>query len=471
MKTNSIFFRLFTLFLMFTILLVGALWILQVMFLPDYYEIKKTENIKRNIIELDQLIDSEHFSQQSLDQIADISERLNGRIVIYDFNGNILHFEGSQGMMRELRITREQIEKLKTDKIIIYKNDVVRGNNEFLAVLYLGSGFIYHVLTPFQAIEDAVSITRGFYFFLVLTGVVISSFMAWIFAKRITKPLLELNVLAGEIASLNFGKKWERERKDEIGELGSSLNKLSQNLEKKIKELKIELEKEKNLDKLRKNFVSRVSHELQTPIAIINGHIEALNDGIPQTEDDKKEYLKIIERETLKMSVLIKDLLDLTQLESGVFRINYNKFSYLDLLAKKIEGFGLLVKDKKIEIEQKVDSDVIVIYGDEFRIDQVLNNFLQNAVNNTAENGKIILSIFDSEDLVRTEIFNTGNNIPEEIMMSIWEPFFKGEEKKGTGIGLAIVKNIIELHGGNVSVENLKDGVSFSFTIPKTKKE
>lgn len=471
MKTNSIFFRLFTLFLIFTILLVGALWILQVMFLPDYYEIKKTENIKKNIIELDQLIDSEHLSQQALDQIADISERLNGRIVIYDFNGNILHFEGSQGMMRELRITREQIEKLKTDKIIIYKNDVVRGNNEFLAVLYLGSGFIYHVLTPFQAIEDAVSITRGFYFFLVLTGVVISSFMAWIFAKRITKPLLELNVLAGEIASLNFGKKWERERKDEIGELGSSLNKLSQNLEKKIKELKIELEKEKNLDKLRKNFVSRVSHELQTPIAIINGHIEALNDGIPQTEDDKKEYLKIIEKETLKMSVLIKDLLDLTQLESGVFRINYNKFSYLDLLAKKIEGFGLLVKDKKIVIEQKVDSDEIVIYGDEFRIDQVLNNFLQNAVNNTAENGKIILSIFDSEDLVRTEIFNTGNNIPEEIMMSIWEPFFKGEEKKGTGIGLAIVKNIIELHGGNVSVENLKDGVSFSFTIPKTKKE
>lgn len=467
MRFKSIFSNLFLFLIIFTLILVGSLWTFQLLFLPDYYENKKVETIKTSIVEIDEIIQKENFSEDALEKIVTTTERLNGRIIIYDLNGEIILQEGPQGMMRETRLSRDQVAQLKIEKNMVYKTNAVRGNSEFLAYLSLGIDNIYLVLTPFQAIEDAISITSGFYLLLFLGGIIIALILAYFFAGRISKPLIKLNKVASDIASLNFNSKWDGERSDEIGQLGNSLNKLSYNLEKALSDLQEELEKEKNLDKLRKNFVSRVSHELQTPIAIINGHIEALNDQIPQSDEEKNEYLKIVEKETNKMSKLIKDLLDLTQLESGTFRIKKHIINYSDLIEEKLNSFKILLKEKNIHIIKNYTSDNINIYGDEYRIDQVLNNFIQNAINNTSEEGKIEINIIEDKNYVKTEIINEGKNIPEDIIYHIWEPFFKGEERKGTGIGLAVVKSIINLHGGVTGVENLENGVKMYFSIPK----
>lgn len=467
MKTNSIFSKIFIYFIVFTLILVGTIWISQNFFLPEYYENKKIEIIKSSISTIDETIQKEEFSDNSINIITDISERLNGRITVFDSQGKVLLYEGSQGMMRETRITREEIQKLSEEKFLVYKTNTIRGNNEFLAALAKGENYIYLVLTPFQAIEDAITIAQDFYIFILAGGLLIALLLSYIFANKTSKPLLELNKLAGEIAELDFSGKWNYKRTDEIGQLGNSLNKVSLNLEKSLNDLQNELEKEKTLDKLRKNFVSRVSHELQTPIAIINGHIEALNDGVFQSEEEKEEYLNIIEKETTKMSNLIKDLLDLTQLESGTFKIKKEKINYSELVENKLNSFKILFNEKQINVSKEIFKENIFLNIDSYRLEQVLNNLIQNAINNTYNRGKITLKIAEEGNFIRTEVFNEGKNIPEEILPYIWEPFFKGEEKKGTGIGLAIVRNIINLHEGNAGVENLEDGVMFYYNIPK----
>ncbi|MDD4344151.1 MAG: HAMP domain-containing protein, partial [Eubacteriales bacterium] len=262
MKKNSIFFRFFIYFIIFTLILVGTIWFSQVFFLPEYYQSKKVEIIESSVLTIDEMIQKEELSDNTLNLITDISERLNGRITIFDFQGKVVLYEGSQGMMRETRITKEEIQKLSEEKFIVYKTNAIRGSNEFLAALAQGDKYIYLVLTPYQAIEDAISIAQNFYLFILAGGILIALLLAYIFASKISKPLLELNELAGDIASLDFSGKWKYKRSDEIGQLGDSLNEVSVNLERSLKDLQNELEKEKNLDKLRKNFVSRVSHEL-----------------------------------------------------------------------------------------------------------------------------------------------------------------------------------------------------------------
>lgn len=467
MKLNSIFSRLFIYFISFTLILVGSLWASQIIFLPDYYQSKKVDIINKSIFEIDELVQKENFNENTLEKINETVEILNGRIIVYDKKGIILYEDGFPGMMREKRISQDKIERVLKEKTFVYKTNAIRGNNEFLSVLSLGKNNIYLFLTPFQEIKSAIAITRDFYLFLVLGGILISFALAYFFALKISKPLIELNNFAGDIADLNFGQRWNIERNDEIGELGNSLNKVSLNLEKNLSDLQEELDKEKNLDKMRKNFVSRVSHELQTPIAIINGHIEALGDGIPQSTQEREEYLSIIENETTKMSKLIKDLLDLTQLESGNFRIEKKAFNYLKLMKTKINTFQLLFKGKNIEIIQDFHSENIILNGDEYKIDQVLNNLLQNAINNCKDGGRIIIKTIEEKDWIKTEIYNEGEKIPEKILPFIWIAFYKGEEKKGTGIGLAVVKSIINLHGGEIGVSNKDKGVEFYFTIPK----
>ena len=468
MKIRSIFTRTFIFFLLFTFILVSALWLTQNSFLPGYYKDQKIKIINSYLVDIDNSISLEGFSQNSLEKIETYSELLNGRIIIFDLQGNFLLYEGMQGQMRDARISEEQISRVLLGETLFDTTSNVRGNTEFLSVLSAGANNIYLLLTPFQAIEDAISISQGFFFYLFIAGMLLALILSWIFAGMISKPLVGLNKIAKNMASLNFEKKWISDRYDEIGELGGSLNILAENLENAISDLKSELAKEKNMDKMRKGFVARVSHELQTPIAIINGYIEALIDEIPQTKEEKVHYLKIIESEIIKISHLIRDLLDLSQLESGTFKISMENFDYFDLLEKRLDNFGILLGEKNISLEKEYPDKTIYINGDSYRIEQVLNNIIQNAVNHTPEGGNIKISVKETESGWLTEVYNEGEHLSEDVLQMIWEAFYKAKEKKeGTGIGLAIVKNIIELHGGRYGARNWEKGVCVYFELNK----
>lgn len=470
MKIQSIFSRLFLYFLIFTVILISILWIVQNRYLPQYYQQEKVKILAGYGQEIEENIGNRALDQTSLNIVQNILKSMNGRIAIFDRNGRMLHQEGMRGQLRGTRIPPEQLQNVLEGNTVSYHVLGTRGNLEFLIVVVPGENYIYLMQTHFQSIEQAISITRGFYLYLFIVGFVTALLLAVLFSKKIINPLVKLNNIAKEMTKLNFQVAWEDQRSDEIGQLGQSLNFLTDQLKKTIGELGKELQKEKSLVKMRKEFVSRVSHELQTPIAIIRGYLEALEDEIPPDEKEREEHFRIIEAEIYKMSNLIKEMLDLGQLESGIFKVNKKPFNYNQLMEKIFIKFEQMKNEKHITFDIKENLTDPWVMGDEYRIEQVFTNLLQNAVNHTQNNGSIKITVNDKDSDIWTEIYNEGEKILEKDLPYIWESFYKGESKKtGTGLGLAIVKNVLELHHSRYGIENMDKGVCFYFTIQKHK--
>ncbi len=293
----------------------------------------------------------------------------------------------------------------------------------------------------------------------------------------VTKPLLELNDSASKMADLDFSKKCNINREDEIGNLADTLNFLSENLNKSLTSLKDanykleeDIEKERRLEKMRKEFVAAVSHELKTPISLIGGYAEGLKDDIFEGEE-KDYYIDVIIDESKKMANLVADMLDLSQLESGNFKLVKEEFYIDELLKTTIKKFAAVFNDKNIKFDINFIENTKV-HADWSRMEQVITNFITNAIRHTNEDGSIMVNIEQQEDRVLISIENTGENISEDEIDKIWDNFYKIDKARtrklgGTGIGLAIVKNILMLHGSEYGVKNTDKGVKFYFTLKK----
>lgn len=470
MKTKSIFTKLFIFFLLFTLIMIAVLWVVQIKFLPQYYQQEKIRILENYAKQLEEDIGKKEFNHTSIEALEEISAKINGRVAVFHKAGNMLYHGGMMGQHRGTRIPQKEWQEALSGKTNWYQVTGRKGNLESLVVVVPGEKYIYLMQIHFQTVEEAISITRGFYIYLFGIGLIVALLLAAFFSKKLIDPLVKLNNIAKEMANLNFNVKWDENRVDEIGQLGETLNFLIDRLQRTISELERELLKEKNLEKMRKEFVSRVSHELQTPIAVISGYIEALQDGMAANEEELEEYFKVVEMEIHRMSRLVSEMLDLGQLESGTFKINIEEFNYEHLINKTINKFDLMKKDKELNFAIKGNGYNCRVLGDEYRIEQVLTNLLQNAVNHSHHGGHIQLSIKDEGTRVWTGIYNDGEKISKEDLTNIWESFYKGEkEKNGTGLGLAIVKNILELHGSSYGVENTEMGVCFYFDIKKHK--
>lgn len=470
-QIHSLFTRLFIYFLLFTLLLVGTIWIAQQTFLPSYYKNEKVRMVTSYLEAMDQAERKGGINQEFLMLMEEYAQRLNGRILVLDRNGTLVATDSATGPgpMRDIRISMENLQRALKGETVLYTTEGSRNGVNFLVILSAGENYLYMLQTPLQAIEDTLAITQGFYVYLLLGGMLVATGLAWFFARRISEPLLKLHEIAGEMKSLRFEKKWKSERTDEIGELGNALNEMSSSLEMAIGDLEAELAKEKNLDKMRKEFVARVSHELQTPIAIINGYLEAIADGIPESDEERSRYFSIIESETDKMSSLVRDLLDLGQLESGAFAIKRKHFRYGEILDRRLEKFAVLAEKSGCSLERENLEGDLWVLGDPYRIEQVLNNLLQNALTHCRPGGRILVRMEKDEKKpgwLKTSVHNQGPNIHAEDLPHIWDSFYKNKEKKeGTGIGLAIVKNILELHHAPYGVENDEEGVTFWFSL------
>lgn len=234
-----------------------------------------------------------------------------------------------------------------------------------------------------------------------------------------------------------------------------------------------DMTEEKQLDKLRQDFIANVSHELRTPISMMQGYSEAIVDGIAQSDEEKNEMAKVIYDESLRMGRLVNELLDLARMEAGHIQLAISEIelkSYFERVLRKFQG---LAKEKGIVLEgdfKQLDTD---FHFDGDRIEQVLTNLIDNAIRHTEDNGHIVLTAFLNEKGLHVEVFNTGVGIAEEDLPFVFERFYKGDKartrgRSGTGLGLAIVKNIIEAHKGHISVHSKEGhGTTFSFFIPR----
>ncbi|WMJ80401.1 HAMP domain-containing sensor histidine kinase [Clostridium sp. MB40-C1] len=329
---------------------------------------------------------------------------------------------------------------------------------------------------PLQPISEVISISKEYYLIIYAIAIIIIISTSFIYSKMISRPLLELNTVASKMSKLDFNAKCKiKSSNDELEALGNTLNFLSENLNTALTSLKVaneklqqDINKERELENMRKEFVADVSHELKTPISLIKGYSEGIKDGIAKGKK-KDNYLDIIIDECDKMNILVNEMLDLSKLEFGKIPLHIKAF-HLDYLIEKVLSKHInLIQQKKIILEINMLKN-IPVFGDEFRIEGVITNFLTNAISHTSENHIIKITMSKLSNEVMVEFENQGKHISNRYLPRIWEKFYrieKSRDKKlgGTGLGLAICKNILSLHKSHFGVENTQTGVKFFFTL------
>ena len=259
---------------------------------------------------------------------------------------------------------------------------------------------------------------------------------------------------------------------NEIDQLGDHMNRLSENLERTISELKTanlelqrDIEQKTKIDEMRKEFLSNVSHELKTPLALIQGYAEGLQECINDDAESREFYCEVIIDEADKMNRMVKKLLTLNQLEFGNDQVVMARFDITELILGVANSTRILMEQKEITLQLDTLEETYV-WGDEYKVEEVITNYLSNAINHCEGEHKIRIFYTRCEDLLRVSVFNTGKQIPAEDLDMIWEKFYKVDkahtrEYGGSGIGLSIVKAIMDSFGQKCGVVNHEDGVEF----------
>ncbi|WP_420370958.1 HAMP domain-containing sensor histidine kinase [Gracilibacillus saliphilus] len=266
---------------------------------------------------------------------------------------------------------------------------------------------------------------------------------------------------------MDFPEKITVQSKDEIGELANNINFLSTTLQSYIDQLQQDVEKERQLEQTRKDFIAGVSHELKTPLSIMKSCMTILQDGV--AVEKKDHYFSAMENEVNRMDRLIADMLELAKYESGTYKIEMESFFIDELIRSVYNQLSLKVIDQEMDVNLNLQSIEVIANHD--RMEQVITNFLSNAIQHTPDKGKIAVSTISEKGKVKVTIENEGIHIDEEQLDKIWDRFYQGEKtqrsKQGTGLGLAISKNILKLHDVPFGVFNTEIGVCFYFYLNK----
>ena len=332
------------------------------------------------------------------------------------------------------------------------------------------------IRSPVESIRESVALSNRFLIYVGMGTLIICMGLVWYFSRRITKPIQELAELSDRMANLDFEAKYTSGGNNEIGELGDNFNRMSQKLEKAISELKQannslqqDIEQKEKMEQMRTEFMGNVSHELKTPIALIQGYAEGLKEGVNDDPESRDFYCDVIMDEAGKMNRMVKNLMTLNQLEFGNDKVEFERFNLTELIGGVLQSMDILSQQKDVKLIFREENPVYV-WGDEFKIEQVVRNYVSNAYNHVNEEKIIEVKILQEDRLAKVTVFNTGKPIPEEDVPRIWDKFFKVDkahtrEYGGNGIGLSIVKAIMESMHQKYGVKNYDNGVEFWFTL------
>ncbi len=335
---------------------------------------------------------------------------------------------------------------------------------------------IFIMSTPLASIRESVDLSNQFLAYVGIIAMIFSSVIVFFITKTVTSPILKLANISERMSRLDFEAKYEGGMEDEIGVLGNSMNILSDKLKETIGELKSannelqkDIEEKIQVDEMRKDFIANVSHELKTPIALIQGYAEGLTEGMAEDPESRDYYCGVIMDEANKMNKMVRQLLTLTALEFGNDQVALERFDLVELIQGVLAASSILIQQKEADVRFDAEHPVYV-WADEFRIEEVVTNYVSNALNHLDGERIIHIIIEELGDIVRVTVGNTGAHIPEEDMPNIWTKFYKVDKARtreygGSGIGLSIVKAIMESHHKKFGVRNVEDGVEFWFEL------
>ncbi len=333
---------------------------------------------------------------------------------------------------------------------------------------------------PYAPIGEAISITNMLLLSVGSIMLIIGIIVVAVTSRNIAKPVKELSQIASAMESLDFSRKYMVSGNDEIASLGESINSLSSKLENTINELRqkneellSDIELKSKIDTLRKEFIANASHELKTPLALISGYAEGLRDNIAGNEETRALYADVIIEEAQTMDKIIRQMLDLMELDGADKPLEVRSAPLSEAVKEVLSVFDLIFKNNEINVSCTFDKDCTV-KGDFIRIRQAISNYFSNAVNHIDKNKILYVSVTKENDNVIFSVYNSGMNIPKGDTENIWERFYKVDkahtrEYGGSGLGLSIVRSIVELHGGTYGFKNLPEGVEFYFSLPYDK--
>ncbi len=458
-------------------------WLLNTQYLGKYYRYQKTQFLIDAAADIKNIYDGE--PEDIYLELEDLERNSGINILIMDKYYEVKY---SSQIKREpfprpephLGMILGRISELREKGSIIQVSGDPRLNTKFLyLILILKNQDILMLSTPLAAIQANAAVANTFFLYTGFLTILIGSVLAFMLARQFTRPIQELNAIAQDITRLDFSQKYQVRSHDEIGELGNSINSLSEQLHKTILELqeanvnlKEDIERERRIDEMRKEFISNVSHELKTPISLIQGYAEGLKLNVIEDEENRNFYCEVIMDETAKMNKLVKDLLDLSQIESGHFRIEKSIYNIAELINRLFSKYEPLLKAKGIKPVVLLTDVSALVNADVVRSEQVLTNYLNNALNHIDENKLLKIVVKENGDKIRISVYNSGKHIPEESLERIFTSFYKVDKARtraygGTGLGLSVVRAIQEYDSNGFGAANVEGGVEFWFELDR----
>jgi signal transduction histidine kinase len=363
----------------------------------------------------------------------------------------------------------------ESDRYTIRKQTDSRTGLEIMTLFgtMTNGGYIY-MKTTLESVRESAKSTSHFFLAIGAAALLASVIIIYFVAKSISQPIMELSDISRRMRDLDFEAKYEplHFSSKETILLGNNMNELSETLETTISELKAannelknDIAKKEEIDEMRKEFLSNVSHELKTPLALISGYAEGLKECINDSEESRNFYCDVIMDETDKMNRMVGKLLSLNQLEFGNERVEMVRFDITELIRGVINANSLLASSGDISISFE-ETEPAYVWGDEFKVEEVITNYLSNAIHYAAGERKVRVFYEKIDSRLRVCVYNSGSNIPEDELEKVWIKFYKVDKARtreygGSGIGLSIVKAIMDSFHQACGVYNVEDGVVF----------
>lgn len=459
LKKNSLIIRIWKYLIIFSISIVLFLWLFQVIFLDKYYEWYKTKAIKKVANEI---LSTYNNSDEFFDTLEDISMNEGICIEISGVDGEWYY---SSNMNKSCQLDRRNPSLIYAKKEFIDSKDDsiifrVRSNDNTNSLIYglrIDNNIYIFLNTLLDPIDSTIIILKNQLIIVTILVIIFSSIIAYFISNKLSRPIMSLNNSAKSFAKGDYNVIFPNTDIAEINELSDSLN-----------YAKVELAK---TDELRKDLVANVSHDLKTPLTMIKAYAEMIRDITYKDKKKRNDNLNVIIEEVDRLNLLVSDILDLSSIQSNIYKLNIEEFDIIDLINSIINRFSIYSLTENFEFKFIHDDKELMVKADKQKLEQVIYNLIGNAVNYSCNEKIVTIKIVHTNHRIRLEISDKGNGIDEDEIKYIWDKYYKVDKKYkrnmiGTGLGLSIVKNILELHNYEYGVLSKKNkGTTFYFEI------
>ncbi|WP_432666766.1 histidine kinase dimerization/phospho-acceptor domain-containing protein [Wukongibacter baidiensis] len=489
---NSIKKKLFIQIGTLIVLFIGLLILANTYLLPPYYTNKKKAQLIDYYQQIDVLDTSEY--EDSLASFVSIENASNVDILIYISREDIIYSSKSylldknfkkkfggmpdpnkkKGSPPPVEIRNEEY---INDKIkFIWAKDIITGGENLILTGSLTNGHYIDLRLPLISVDTSVALANEFLIIVGLILFIIAMIFAYVVSNSFTRPILEMNKATLRMKKLDFDTRCKVESSDELGQLAHSINEMSVELDNTIHSLNIsntelqqEIKEKIRIDEKRKQLLNNVSHELKTPLALMQGYAEGLKLNVAKNHDRVDFYCDVIVDESKKMNHLVQNLLNINQIEFGDEILYKSEFEVVDFVEYIMEKYAPRFKENHIDVKLNLISPTEV-YADSFKVEQVLTNYLNNAIQYVDERKAVCVTLLKENSTVRIEVYNSSQPINDAELEKLWDSFYKRDkartrESGGHGLGLSIVKAIQEASGNDYGVRYEGSGITFWFEL------